>query len=311
MELARGVALRRAGESIEKADMRDYGWSLLASWDGTEVIRQEVPAGRRFGLQPQEGWSALECFLVLNGQAVWEEGTPPLIVKPGDYLSGTPVEEPVMLRALTDLTLLYVCSRPSFHMVSRQVAYLQELAVTVEEKDGYTEGHCRRIRDLSVQIGRRLHLDPVQQFHLFHGSYLHDLGKLAVPDSILNKPGRLTEEEWRTMKQHPVTGSRMLANTSVAGAARILEQHHERLDGSGYPQGLAGDQICIEAQIVAVVDSFDAMTSDRVYRRGMGWKSALAELEEGAGRLYNPQVVEALAEVLRLERPSADEEGVA
>lgn len=310
MELARGVALRRAGEFIEKADLRDYGWHLLASWDGTEVIRQEVPAGKRFGLHPQEGWSALECFFVLEGQAVWEEGNPPVIVKSGDYLAGSPVEEPVMLRALTDLTLLYVCSQPSFHMVSDQVAYLQKLAVTVEEKDGYTEGHCRRIRDLSVQIGRRLRLDPVQQFYLFHGSYMHDLGKLAVPDAILNKPGRLTEEEWRIMKQHPLTGGRMLANTPVAGAARILEQHHERLDGSGYPLGLVGDQICLEAQIVAVVDSFDAMTSDRVYRRAMSWEAALAELEEGMGRLYNPQAVEALAEVLE-RKPSDEQEGVA
>ncbi|MFZ5816462.1 MAG: HD domain-containing phosphohydrolase [Bacillota bacterium] len=302
-ELVKGVTLRRAAEFIEKAELRHFGWYLLGSWDGTEVIRQEVPAGKRFGLRPQEGWSALECFYLLKGEVLWEGGEPPLTLSPGDYLVASPAQEPCILRALTDASLLYVCSQPSFHMVSDQVAYLQRLSVSVETKDGYTEDHCRRIRDLSMRIGQRLKLDPVGQFHLFHGSYLHDLGKVAVPDGILQKPGGLTAEEWRIMREHPLTGGRMLAGTAVAGAAAILEQHHERLDGSGYPRGLTGDQICLEAQIVAVVDSFDAMTTDRVYRKAVPVEAALEELNREAGRLYNPAVVSLLGEIL--------EEGVA
>jgi len=306
-ELVRGVTLRRAWEVLEQADLRYSGLNLLASWDGTEVIRQEVQAGRRFGLRPQEGWNALECFYILKGQAIWEDGDPPLILRPGDYLTGAPVMEPCTLRAVTDLTLLYVCSQPSFHMVSQQVSYIQNLAISVEEKDGYTAQHCRRIRDLSVATGQMLHLDPVQQYNLFHGAYLHDLGKVAVPDAVLQKPGKLTPEEWVIMKQHPVTGGRMLANTSLAGAAKVLEQHHERLDGSGYPLGLDGSQICLEAQIVAVVDSFDAMTTDRVYRRGIDRDAALEELDKCAGTLYNPKVVQAFVTVLEQE---AKREGV-
>lgn len=297
-ELVGGVTLHRAGEYLEKADLRYGGWHLLASWDGTEVIRQEVPAGKRFGLRPQEGWNALEYFYVLQGQAIWEEGDPVEILRPGDYLSANPVQEPCILRALTDLTLLYVCSQPSFHLVSQQVAYLQQMAVSVEEKDGYTAGHCQRVQDLSLKIGRSLQLNPVQQFTLFHGAYLHDLGKVAVPDSILLKAGRLSPEEWTVMRQHPITGARMLSGTSVVGSAPVLEQHHERLDGSGYPHGLTGDLICLEAQIVAVVDSFDAMTSDRVYRTAMDRDSAMEELDKNAGKLYNQRVVQALVQVI-------------
>lgn len=297
-ELVKGVALRRAGEFLEKAEVQYFDMYLLAAWDGTEVVRLELPAGKRFGLYPQAGWSALECVYVLRGQAVCEESSPAVILQPGDYLAGSPVQEPCILRAVTDATLLYLSSQPSFHQVSGQTKYLQDLAIAVELKDGYTADHCKRIQDLSLRVGRYLHLDPVRQYNLFHGAFLHDLGKVAIPDHVLFKPDRLTPEEWEIMKQHPITGGRMLANTAFASAATVLEQHHERLDGSGYPLGLTGDAICLEAQIVAVVDSYDAMTSDRVYRKGMDHERAMEELEKGAGRLYNPLVVEAFRRVI-------------
>lgn len=292
-ELVRGVVLRRAGEAIERVRTEHVTMHLIASWDGTEVIRQEIPGGRRFGYRPDEGWNALECMYILRGQAVWDNGKRRILLNPGDSITGTPVKEPCILEAVSDLVALYICSQPVFHLVSDELANFRDLAVTVEEKDGYTRDHCQRIQQLSAKVGRQLNLPPARMDYLLVGSFLHDLGKVGIPDSILKKPGKLTDEEYAIMKRHTVIGKEMLANTSAAPAGVILEQHHERLDGSGYPYGLAGDQITLEAQIVAVVDSYDAMTSDRVYRAALPLEEAIAEIQRGVGRLYRPDVVEA------------------
>lgn len=293
-----GVFLQRPGEAIETVVVSGLTMHLIATWDGTEVIRQEIPAGRRFGLSPDEGWQGLETLFVLKGEAVWEQGEQSVTLGPGDSVRGTPVQEPCILRAVTDFDTLYIVSRPMFHTVSREIARLQEMTLAVEEKDGYTAEHCRRIQDLSDRIGRQLQLPPVRLDVLLYGSYLHDLGKVGVPDSILNKPESLTPEEWEIMKQHPVLGRDMVMRTPAAPAAYILEQHHERLDGSGYPRGLKGDEITLEAQIVAVADTYDAMTSDRVYRKGMSKADAVAELRRCAGRLFREDVVNAFLQVL-------------
>lgn len=297
-EVVHGVWLGRSGEYLEEVRLPFVTMQLLAAWDGTELIRQMIPKGRHFGLRPEEGWTALESFYLLQGNALWEEGGRRIELGPGDCLTGRPVQEPCILTAQTDLTILYVCSQPAFHQLSGEVDRLRELAVSVEVKDGYTADHCSRIQELAVRIGRQIQLSPVRMHYLLYGAFLHDLGKVNVPDAILNKPGRLTADEWAVMKQHPVFGRDLLAGTSIAGAAFILEQHHERLDGTGYPHGLAGDAISLEAQIVAVADSYDAMTTDRVYRPGMSHDQAMAELEKGRGTSYRPDVLDALHQVV-------------
>ncbi|HWI63407.1 MAG TPA: HD-GYP domain-containing protein [Symbiobacteriaceae bacterium] len=297
-QLVKGVMLERAGCSIETVQVCGITMHLIASWDGAEVIRQEIPAGRRFGLAPSEGWQGLESFFVLKGEAVWEQGEESVTIGPGDCIKGIPVQEACILRAVSDLETLYFVSRPIFHTVSQEVARLQEVCLAVEVKDGYTAEHCRRIQDLSVRIGRKMQLSPSRLEVLLYGSYLHDLGKVGVPDAILNKPAALTPEEWTVMKQHPSIGRTMVERTPAAAAAYILEQHHERLDGSGYPLGLKGDEITLEAQIVAVADSYDAMTSDRVYRKALPLSYAVEELRRCSGRLYREDVVTAFLHVL-------------
>jgi HD-GYP domain-containing protein (c-di-GMP phosphodiesterase class II) len=296
--LVSGVVLRRHGDYMETARPHPMTLHLVSAWDGTEVIRQEVPAGHRFGLRPAEGWTALECLYVLHGRATWTDGHRRLSLGPGDSVTGNPVQEPCLLEAETDLAMLYICSQPVFHLVSGEVEAMVKMAVMVEEKDGYTSEHCARIQRLSSRLGQAIGLSPTQQHYLEYGSFLHDLGKVRVPDDVLKKPGKLTADEWAVMQQHTVWGQEILAGTSLAGAAHILAQHHERLDGSGYPLGLKGDAISLEAQIVAVADSYDAMTTDRVYRKGMPKEEALAELRRGAGTLYLPNVVRTFAEII-------------
>jgi putative nucleotidyltransferase with HDIG domain len=175
---------------------------------------------------------------------------------------------------------------------------LKALTAALETRDSETHGHSERVVTYSLRLGREYGLDARQMKALEFGSLLHDIGKIGVPDSILRKPGKLTEEEWVLMREHPVHGQQILRGIEfLEGAARVVAQHHEKWDGSGYPLGAKGDEIDLCARIFAVADAFDAMTSDRVYRRGKSYEAASQELDEWAGRQFDAKVVEAFHRV--------------
>jgi putative two-component system response regulator len=174
---------------------------------------------------------------------------------------------------------------------------LLSLALTVEARDPYTHGHCERLGRYAVAIGRHLGLDTEQLKALHRGGYLHDVGKIAVPDAVLNKKSRLTDEESEVMSRHTVVGERLCGTLrSLVDVRPIIRSHHERLDGSGYPDGLKGSDVPLLAQIIAVVDSYDAMTTDRPYRAAQPADHALAELWRDAsdGRI-DPELVRVFA----------------
>ena len=151
-------------------------------------------------------------------------------------------------------------------------------------------------------MGRELGLGEEQLRSLEFGSLLHDIGKIGVPDAILRKPAALSESEWVRMREHPLHGQKILSGIEfLEGAARVVAQHHEKWDGSGYPLGLRGEQIDFNARIFAVADAFDAITSDRVYRRGRSYEEAISELDTFSGRQFDPEVVEAFRRVPREE----------
>jgi response regulator RpfG family c-di-GMP phosphodiesterase len=175
---------------------------------------------------------------------------------------------------------------------------LKALTAALDKRDSETHGHSERVVSFSLRLGRELGLDETQLRSLEFGSLLHDIGKIGVPDAILRKPAALTEEEWREMRKHPLHGQQILRGIEfLEGAARVVGQHHERWDGSGYPVGLKGEEIDLNARIFAVADAFDAITSDRVYRAGRPYEVAAAELGEWAGRQFDPRVVEAFLRV--------------
>jgi HD-GYP domain-containing protein (c-di-GMP phosphodiesterase class II) len=175
---------------------------------------------------------------------------------------------------------------------------LKALTAALETRDHETHGHSERVVNFSLRLGREMGLDEEQMRSLEFGSLLHDIGKIGVPDAILRKPARLTEEEWLKMRQHPLHGGAILKGIEfLEGAARVVAQHHEKWDGSGYPLGLRGEGIDLNARIFAVADAFDAITSDRVYRKGRSYDEALSELEAHAGRQFDPRVVEAFGRV--------------
>lgn len=173
------------------------------------------------------------------------------------------------------------------------------LALTVEARDRYTEGHCERLAAGAVALGAMLGLGETDLAALGRGGFLHDVGKIGIPDAVLLKTGPLTRAEYALIQQHPEIGERLLGDLrSLAAVRPIVRHHHERLDGSGYPDGLRGDAIPLLAQIVSVVDVFDAMTSARPYRPAFPRETASAELlrEKAAGRL-NPTLVDAFLSI--------------
>jgi len=175
---------------------------------------------------------------------------------------------------------------------------LKALTAALETRDSETHGHSERVVTYSLRLGREYGLNSEQMKSLEFGSLLHDIGKIGVPDSILRKPAKLTEEEWVRMREHPLHGQQILRGIEfLAGAARVVAQHHEKWDGTGYPLGLRQEEVDICARIFAVADAFDAITSDRVYRRGKSYEAAAQELDDWAGRQFDPKVVEAFHRV--------------
>lgn len=177
---------------------------------------------------------------------------------------------------------------------------LKALTSALETRDSETHGHSERVVTYSLRLGREYGLDERQMKALEFGSLLHDIGKIGVPDSILRKPGKLTEDEWVRMREHPGHGKQILRGIEfLEGAARVVAQHHEKWDGSGYPLGLHEEEIDVCARIFAVADAFDAMTSDRVYRRGRPYEDAAQELDDWAGKQFDAKVVAAFHRVPR------------
>lgn len=166
------------------------------------------------------------------------------------------------------------------------------LANAVEAKDTYTADHAEQLADMALTVGRDMGLTERQLDDLRYAAILHDIGKIGVPDAVLKKPSRLEPAEWALMRQHPSIGARILAPVPrLASAARIVRHHHERYDGTGYPDGLAGDAIPLGARILTVVDSYSAIVDRRVYKEAFSHAEAVAELRKHAGTQFDPQVV--------------------
>ena len=174
------------------------------------------------------------------------------------------------------------------------------LAKAVDARDTYTGSHSDRVAELSARVAMRLGLDQEQvELTRLSGS-LHDLGKLAIPEEILRKPGELTDSERLVLERHPQIGFRMLDSLGVETVADIVLHHHERWDGAGYPDGMRGEEIPLGARIIFVADAYDAITSDRVYSPKRSSETALAELERCAGTQFDPTIVAAFAEELEI-----------
>jgi HD-GYP domain len=165
------------------------------------------------------------------------------------------------------------------------------LVNAIEAKDAYTSGHCQRVMEISCEIAARMNLDEDTIQDLRYAAILHDIGKIGVSASILNKTGKLSECEFEEIKRHPQISYNILKNVEfLRNGLRAILEHHEKYNGGGYPNGLKGDEISLLGRILCIADAFDAMTSDRTYRRGMTMELAINEIERCKGAQFDPRI---------------------
>jgi hypothetical protein len=205
-------------------------------------------------------------------------------------------DHPLALAALVlPLALVHRALEASAQLREDTHAALETLVEVVELRDPYTAGHSRRVAEVAYALAIRLGLSPEEADHLESAGRVHDIGKVAIDPQVLTKPGKLEPAEWVEMKRHPELGAEVIARFAAYGRGHLLvRHHHEAWDGTGYPDALVGEAIPLGARILAVADTFDALTSDRPYRLRMETERALAILKEGAGRQWDARIVDAL-----------------
>ena len=300
--LPKGLQIRRAGTSIETVHSYSGEVQLRLTEPGAELVEFNLQAGTRFTLVPDDAVSVTakykklrantEIYYVLDGSLRSELAEPKLLGR-GDIIITRELQDTIIFDVERDVRIVCITTQPAFHEFSGVVKDLMRLAEEVELKDKGSAEHCARVSRLAISMGRQLGLSDDRLLLLDYGAYLHDLGKVKIPLEVLLKPSRLTETEWQIIKDHPTYGREMVEGTAMSDIGTIIEQHHERFDGSGYPFGLSGTEILTESYLVAVADSFDAMTSNRPYHEASSQQYAVSEIIRGSDRFYPQDVVEA------------------
>ena len=234
-----------------------------------------------------------------NGEYVWLETTVKVIYD----RNRKAVEIQASTRDITERKQAQVALQRA-HQDLRE-AYdktIEGWVVALDLRDRETEGHTQRVTEMTVRLARSLGCTDEEVLHIRRGALLHDMGKMGIPDEILQKPGPLTEEEWEVMRRHPQYAYQMLSPISYLNQALIIPYyHHERWDGSGYPHGLTGEEIPLFARLFAVVDVWDALSSDRPYRKRVPPKDVIEYLQQESGRLFDPRIVEKFLSIIDIK----------
>lgn len=270
--------------------------SLLAEHENVEIMLQSIKSGSLVWIAPSDNHDLMEFFYILSGELTLESSDEEVSLKKNDYFYVSQLKSEVLLRSNTPLKILYITTSPLYNYLENFNLDLNELLVKIGEKDKYTTMHSRRVMDYSVKLCKKMKYTNATVDKIAIASLFHDVGKCFIPDEILNKAGKLDPEESRYIIKHPINSKRLLEPKFGKEIANIALMHHERIDGSGYPYGISGEEIPIEARIIAVADSFDAMTSKRVYSEPKGYEEAISELIS-LPNLYDKKVVAALKEL--------------
>ncbi|MDN5279778.1 MAG: hypothetical protein PWR01_3743 [Clostridiales bacterium] len=209
-----------------------------------------------------------------------------------------------LLKILGSQIAFVIQNADLFHNLQRAyIDTLSALTSAIDAKDSYTRGHSERVTDLSIKLAKEVGVDRADIEKIKLGGLLHDIGKIGIPEGILNKPGRLNDEEFKVIKSHPELGVRIMGKVEfLAGVVPIIKHHHERYDGKGYPDGLEGEKIPLLARVIAVVDTFDAMTTDRPYRKALSTEEALKEIHHCSGTQFDPGIAAIFIRMIRREK---------
>ena len=269
----------------------------MPEMDGRETMKR---------IRENEKWSKIPIiFLTADNSPKTEEEC--LADGADDYIS-KPFVPQVMQRRVERILELYELRNDLEIRLQQKQKQVERVTINaimaisnmIEAKDTYTSGHSNRVAKCSVAIAKCLGMDEEEQKNINYMALLHDIGKIGVPDVVLNKPFALTDEEFAIIKKHPSRGFDILKNFSTIPNMHYgALYHHERYDGKGYPVGLQGEAIPFEARIIAIADAYDAMTSDRAYRKSLSTEEVLAELQKGRGVQFDPDIVGVFIEMIK------------
>lgn len=268
--------------------------------DAYEINIYEMKAGSGFTIDSTETIEALKTYCIISGKCRnVETGR---ILTSGDMLVTGILEDYVNIEILKDVKILVHSHKDALYdNVEKQSDYTVKLLHEIQSKDGYTYQHCMNVYHLARKMGMKLRYTGNRFFNLIYAAAYHDIGKVYIDDAILSKPSALTPHEYEIMKGHTVLSKDIILERYGEKIYDIIVQHHERINGSGYPYGLKGDQISEEGMILAICDSYDAMISDRVYKKALNKQEALTELRECSGKIYDKRLTDIFIEIIEHE----------
>jgi len=293
------IKINKKNDYIDKIEKTSTQYYLIAKNENIEIIRQDILANKSLQISAGDK-DNFELFYILKGKLSTKNNE---ILYPGDSITAKSGDQQMYLETLTDSTLIYLTSTPIFSSYQKRIQKLFELNYNMAKKDIETQEHCDRLQNLSRIVGIELGLDEKKLFNLGFASFLHDIGKSNVPAEILLKPDKLNKKEWEIMKKHTAWGRELITDFFKENEYKIIgtiiNQHHERYDGAGYPNGIKENQILIEAQILSVVDAYDAMTNDRPYQKAITKEKAIEEIKSQKGKQFSPKVVDAFVKAIK------------
>ena len=258
--------------NVQKKDFNPIV-KLLGSEDNIEITRYELGKNSMFFINPSIQMGTYEFYYIASGSIIYNNKE----YSTHGFFEAYNIDEPFKIKALEDTVIIFISSRSGeFSNAEEFNENLVNQLESIQNKDHYTFEHCRRVKRYVHDIGEYLELPDSDIKNLVIAAYFHDVGKIMIPDTILNKPDKLTSVEFDLMKTHVTHSEKIIKEVLGAEISDILVLHHERLDGSGYPKGKKN--IPLLGRILAVVDSFDAMTTDRIYKKGKSPEEAISEL---------------------------------
>ncbi len=296
-----GLYLNKRDSYLEKVSKNTEELMLIAKGDGMEVMIQNIKPDEIFCLSPGDDAELMEFFYIIEGAVEERDVENGRILTAGDYFYLHGLSDSVYFTTIGAVTMLYMSTRPVFHLLSDEISDLVTISAAVKAKDIYTYDHDDRLRQYALKIGEKIQLSKERLEKLLFAALYHDLGKINTPSEILNKPGPLSAEEFECVRRHSTDGRLLVEKTYLKDIGEIIEQHHERLDGSGYPHGLKADEILLEAKIIGIVDSYDALTTNRSYHPSISGVEAMVILKAVAGITLDATLVDIFEGILKEE----------
>lgn len=299
------LTIIKTDEYIEKtiSDIKENIIELIFLDDDIEITRYRMPKGLSGVFDALDTKNAIEIYNIISGKIMI---TPfsgnHNILEAGDTMVISQSSHSYPFKVLEDVVFTCTANNFIFYRKKKKIEKLTTIMKKLQEKDGSTKEHCLRVQKLSMKIAHELNIDDAKLDDLFHAARFHDIGKINTPTEILLKPANLTEHEKRIINNHPIESYKMIVDVFGEDIGQMVLQHHEKIDGSGYPFGLKSEEIKLGAKIIAVADVYDALTSIRSYRTAMNPQAAIKILLKESGSSYDPDCITALFKFLKKEK---------